>query len=75
VVASRQLVLRAGGRLHGDVETPCFELEKHAFFNGRSRMERPEVGLRSRSERERPAGRTANTSTPSPSLQLDGPRL
>jgi cytoskeletal protein CcmA (bactofilin family) len=46
VKASRQLVLRAGARLHGDVETPCFELEKGAFFNGHTRMMRPELALR-----------------------------
>lgn len=67
VVASRQLVLRAGGRLQGDVETPCFELEKHAFFNGRSRMERPEVGLRTRSSQERSASKPEVQSAPPPS--------
>lgn len=46
VVATRQLVLRKGSRLHGDVETPCLEIEKHAFFNGRMTMVRPEVALR-----------------------------
>jgi cytoskeletal protein CcmA (bactofilin family) len=46
VKASRQLVLRSGARLHGDVETPCFELEKGAFFNGHTRMMRPELALR-----------------------------
>jgi cytoskeletal protein CcmA (bactofilin family) len=46
VVATRQLILRSGGRLHGDVETPCLEIEKHAFFNGRTTMMRPEAALR-----------------------------
>jgi cytoskeletal protein CcmA (bactofilin family) len=46
VVATRQLTIRAGGRLHGDVETPCLEIEKHAFFNGRTSMARPERAAR-----------------------------
>lgn len=43
VVASRQLTLRAGARLTGDVETPCLEMEKGAYLNGRTVMVRPEV--------------------------------
>ncbi len=43
VVASRQLTLRAGARLTGDVETPCLEVEKGAYLNGRTKMVRPEV--------------------------------
>jgi cytoskeletal protein CcmA (bactofilin family) len=48
VVASRQLILRAGARLHGDVETPCLQIEKGAVFNGRTTMVRPEVAARAR---------------------------
>ena len=50
VVATRQLTIRAGGRLHGDVETPCLEIEKHAFFNGRTTMARPERAAREATE-------------------------
>ena len=46
VKAGRQVIIRAGGRLHGDVETPCLEVEKGAFFNGRTSMARPESALR-----------------------------
>jgi cytoskeletal protein CcmA (bactofilin family) len=46
VVATRMLSIRAGGRLHGDVETPCLEIEKGAVFNGRTQMVRPEVAAR-----------------------------
>ena len=46
VKAARQVVIRAGGRLHGDIETPCLEVEKGAFFNGRTSMARPELALR-----------------------------
>jgi len=53
VVASRQLILRAGARLHGDVETPCLQVEKGAVLNGRTTMVRPEVALRAKT---RPAG-------------------
>jgi cytoskeletal protein CcmA (bactofilin family) len=48
VVASRQLILRAGARLFGDVETPCLQVEKGAFLNGRTTMVRPEVALRAK---------------------------
>jgi cytoskeletal protein CcmA (bactofilin family) len=46
VSASRQLIIRSKGRLHGDVETPCLEVEKGAVFNGRMTMVRPEVSAR-----------------------------
>lgn len=43
VIASRQLTLRAGGKLTGDVQTPCLEVEKGAYLNGRTEMVRPEA--------------------------------
>lgn len=46
VFASRQLIIRSRGRLHGDVETPCLEVERGAVFNGRMTMVRPEVAAR-----------------------------
>jgi cytoskeletal protein CcmA (bactofilin family) len=46
VSASRQLIIRSKGRLHGDVETPCLEVERGAVFNGRMTMVRPEVAAR-----------------------------
>ena len=46
VSASRQLIICANGRLQGDVETPCLEIEKGAVFNGRMEMVRPEVAAR-----------------------------
>jgi cytoskeletal protein CcmA (bactofilin family) len=46
VSASRQLIIRSKGRLHGDVETPCLEIAKGAVFNGRMTMVRPEVAAR-----------------------------
>jgi len=52
VSASRQLVIHAGGRLHGDVMTPCLEIEKGAVFNGRMTMVRPEVAARSAARAE-----------------------
>ncbi len=50
VTAGRQVIIRANGRLHGDIETPCLELEKGAFFNGRTKMARPEAGLRAEAQ-------------------------
>ena len=62
VVASRQLILRAGARLHGDVETPCLQVEKGAVLNGSTTMVRPEVALRAKTRPtgpdERPASRS-----------------
>jgi cytoskeletal protein CcmA (bactofilin family) len=46
VYASRRLAILASGRLHGDVETPCVEIERGAVFNGRMEMVRPEVAAR-----------------------------
>jgi cytoskeletal protein CcmA (bactofilin family) len=46
VSASRQLIIRSTGRLHGDVVTPCLEVERGAVFNGRMTMVRPEVAAR-----------------------------
>ncbi len=48
VSGSRQVILRAGSKLHGDVETPCLEIERGATFNGKATMVRPEVALRAR---------------------------
>jgi cytoskeletal protein CcmA (bactofilin family) len=42
VVASREIVIHATGRLHGDVETPSLVVMRGATFNGRTRMYRPE---------------------------------
>jgi cytoskeletal protein CcmA (bactofilin family) len=42
ITARRQLVLRASARVHGDVETACLEIERHAFFQGRAKMTRPQ---------------------------------
>ena len=42
VVAAREVVIFATGRLHGDVETPSLVVERGATFNGRTRMYRPE---------------------------------
>jgi cytoskeletal protein CcmA (bactofilin family) len=47
VDASREVVIHATGRLHGDVETPSLEIERGAFFNGQTRMYRPELIARS----------------------------
>jgi cytoskeletal protein CcmA (bactofilin family) len=46
VSSAREVVIHAGGRLHGDVETPSLVIERGAFFNGRTRMYRPEHALR-----------------------------
>src|SRR5262249_24639577 len=41
VIASREVVIHASGRLHGDVEAPSLVIARGAFFNGRTKMYRP----------------------------------
>ena len=45
IVASREIVIHATGRLHGDVETPSLVVMRGATFNGRTRMYRPERSM------------------------------
>ena len=45
VVAAREVVIHATGRLHGDVEAPSLVVVRGAFFNGRTRMYRPEHSI------------------------------
>ena len=49
VVASREVVIHATGRLHGDVETPSLVVARGATFNGRTRMYRPERSIQAES--------------------------
>ncbi|HEY8154831.1 MAG TPA: polymer-forming cytoskeletal protein [Myxococcota bacterium] len=60
VVAAREVVIFASGRLHGDVETPSLVVERGATFNGRTRMYRPERSLQA------PALATLEAPMPSP---------
>ncbi len=46
VKATREVILLAGGRLHGDIDAPSLVVERGAFFHGATRMYRPEAGLR-----------------------------
>ena len=68
VFASRQLIIRSRGRLHGDVETPCLEVERGAVFNGRMTMVRPEVAVRAdesaRPSIERPSAYAGSATAP-----------
>jgi len=66
VVASRQLILRAGARLHGDVETPCLQVEKGAVLNGRTTMVHPQLALRAKNQAAEPDERPASLSLGSP---------
>jgi cytoskeletal protein CcmA (bactofilin family) len=50
IEASREVVLHPSCRLHGDVETPSLVIERGAFFNGATRMFRPEQIVRARVE-------------------------
>ena len=42
VQAAREVVIHPSGRLHGDVEAPSLVVMRGAFFNGHTRMYRPE---------------------------------
>lgn len=41
ITARRLCILRSSARLHGDIQTACVEIERHAFFQGRTRMMQP----------------------------------
>ena len=41
VTAPRQLVVESTGRLHGNIETACLEIQKRAFFRGTTTMVEP----------------------------------
>lgn len=61
VQAAREVVIHASGRLHGDVEAPSLVVMRGAFFNGRTRMYRPE-----RVAHTDPAAPTPEISAPTP---------
>lgn len=42
VTATREIVIARWGKLHGDVVTPSLAIERGAFFQGATRMYRPE---------------------------------
>jgi cytoskeletal protein CcmA (bactofilin family) len=46
VTAPRQLVVESTGKLHGDIETACLEIQKHAFFQGNTKMSLPQASRR-----------------------------
>ena len=67
VVASRLLSIRASGKLHGRVETPCLEVERGALFNGNTSMAHPETArraARTKAEKETAPARPGSTATP-----------
>ncbi len=53
ISASREIVIHATGRLHGDVETPSLVVMRGATFNGRTRMYRPERSLQTSAPADR----------------------
>ncbi len=50
VEASREVVIHATGKLHGDVRTPAFEVARGAYLCGRTEMYRPERALQAQRE-------------------------
>jgi cytoskeletal protein CcmA (bactofilin family) len=49
VTAPRQLIVEATGKLHGNIETACLEIQKHAFFQGTTSMTLPQASRRNAS--------------------------
>jgi len=43
VFAPRQLIVEPTGKLHGNIETACLEIQKHAFFKGNTSMTQPQA--------------------------------
>jgi cytoskeletal protein CcmA (bactofilin family) len=43
ISAVRQLIVESTGKLHGDIETACLEIQKHAFFKGNTVMTQPQA--------------------------------
>ncbi len=54
VSARRQMVLHSGARLHGNIETACLEIQRHAFFQGGTKMNEPQA-IRREDTEEKPA--------------------
>jgi cytoskeletal protein CcmA (bactofilin family) len=52
VTATREVVIARRGKLHGDVVTPSLAIERGAFFQGATRMYRPEQQVRREVPRE-----------------------
>jgi cytoskeletal protein CcmA (bactofilin family) len=52
VTASREVVIHATGRLHGNVKAPAFELVRGAFMNGRTEMYRPERAIQAQRDED-----------------------
>ena len=50
VKATREVILFAGARLHGDIDAPSLVMERGGFYQGQTRMYRPEAVLRSPAE-------------------------
>ena len=61
VQAAREVVIHASGRLHGDVEAPSLVVMRGAFFNGRTRMYRPERNAHADAPAAQPADAPAAT--------------
>ena len=70
VYASRSFELRAGGKLHGDIETPCLHVEPHGFFNGVTRMARPEASLGAADEPSKKAKKGGEAKQPTPAAMV-----
>lgn len=61
ISARRELILRAGSRLHGEITTACLEIERHAFFRGTTAMTEPQNTSRAHSRETHAAADSTGT--------------
>lgn len=66
VHAARMLAIRATGRLQGDVEAPCLEIERGGYLNGTTRMVHPDMARRAQPEAGAAKGKKAEAEKSKP---------
>ncbi|MFK7895757.1 MAG: polymer-forming cytoskeletal protein [Myxococcota bacterium] len=65
VIAPRQVLVESTGKLHGDIETACLEIQKYAFFQGNTKMSQPQTSRRPGVSNSDAASASALSPTPS----------
>jgi len=73
VSARRELILRAGSRLHGEITTACLEIERHAFFSGTTEMTEPQRTSRAHSREASSGSASAAGNSPTEPSHASAP--
>ena len=63
ITATREIVLHATGRVHGNLKAPSLVIERGAYFEGRTQMYRPERAAQSASPPAAPPQRASAIAT------------